>query len=74
MKQPEAQQNNPERPPALAGARGYAAYEVSANDFIEAQTKQIEREFKCSKPRPRNRAMGFKGSDKPKRPWKHDAA
>jgi len=47
-------------------------YEVSANAFIEAQTKQMEREFKCSRPRPRNRAMGFKGSDKPKRPWKNE--
>ena len=44
----------------------YMSYEISANRFIELQTKQIEREFKCSKPRPRNKAMGFKGSDKPK--------
>jgi hypothetical protein len=42
-------------------------YEVSANEFIEAQTRQIEREFKCSKPRPRNKAMGFKGDDRPRK-------
>lgn len=39
----------------------------SANDFIEAQTRQLEREFATSRPRPRNKAMGFKGSDKPQR-------
>ena len=38
----------------------------SANTFIEAQTKSMAREFKCSRPRPRNRAMGFKGFDKQK--------
>jgi len=37
--------------------------EVSANHLIEAQTRAIEREFKCSRPRPRNRAMGFAGRD-----------
>jgi len=48
---------------------GFTSYEVSANEFIEAQTKQIEREFRCSRPRPRNRAMGFKEIIKPKRPY-----
>lgn len=38
----------------------------SANDFIERQTRNIEREFATSRPRPRNRAMGFKGSDRVK--------
>ncbi len=41
-------------------------YEVSANDFIEQQTKQIEKEFKSSRPNPRNWAMGFRGEPKPK--------
>ena len=36
----------------------------SANVFIEAQTRQIAREFKTSRPRPRNRAMGFYGDDR----------
>jgi len=39
-------------------------YRISANAFIEAQTRQMEKEFKSSRPSPRNRAMGFKGSDK----------
>lgn len=33
--------------------------EISGNDFVDAQTKSIEREFKTSKPRPRHDAMGF---------------
>ena len=41
---------------------------VSANDFIETQTREFSRNFTSSRPRPRNRAMGFKGDDKPKRP------
>lgn len=41
---------------------------VSASEFIEQQTKQIEREFKCSRPQPRNKAMGFYGTDKPETP------
>jgi hypothetical protein len=36
----------------------------SANAFIEAQTRQMAREFKRSNPRPRNRAMGFTGQHK----------
>ena len=44
-------------------------YEVSANDFIEAQTERIEREFACSRPHPRNKAMGFNGSYRPKRAY-----
>jgi len=38
-----------------------------ANKFIERQTKEIEREFKTSRPKPRNRAMGFRGDDWPRR-------
>ena len=38
----------------------------SANTVIEAQTRAIAREFKTSKPRPRNRAMGFRGDDRQK--------
>lgn len=46
-------------------------YEISGEEFVAAQTRKIEREFKCSRPKPRNRQMGFKGTDKPKRqvPW-----
>lgn len=45
-------------------------YEVSASVIAEATTRRIEREYHCSKPRPRNRAMGFSGTDKPRRtPW-----
>lgn len=40
---------------------------VSANAFIEQQTRDIEREFKCSRPRPRSRAMGFSGAEKVQR-------
>jgi hypothetical protein len=36
---------------------------ISANTLIQAQTQQIADEFKTSRPRPRNRAMGFKGRD-----------
>ncbi len=32
----------------------------SAHDFIERQTRKIAREFKTSRPKPRNKAMGFK--------------
>jgi hypothetical protein len=42
-------------------------FEVSANDFVEAQTRSIAKEFKCSRPRPRNRAMGFRGEDRKRR-------
>jgi hypothetical protein len=42
-------------------------WEESANEFIERQTREIEEEFGCSRPQPRNRVMGFRGSDKPKR-------
>ena len=31
----------------------------SGDVFVEAQSRQIAREFKTSRPRPRNRAMGF---------------
>jgi hypothetical protein len=44
----------------------------SANDFIEKQTRDIEREFKTSRPKPRNRHMGFKGEKRPKNPWFED--
>jgi hypothetical protein len=45
-------------------------YEVSASVIAEATTRRIEREYHCSKPRPRNRAMGFAGTDRPRRlPW-----
>lgn len=42
-------------------------YEISAGKIVEAQTRQIEAEFKCSRPKPRNRAMGFKGEDNHKK-------
>jgi hypothetical protein len=47
--------------------------DISANDWIEMQTKAMEGEFGCSRPRPRNWAMGFerraraKPKAKPKR-------
>lgn len=37
--------------------------EISAGQLSEMITKQISREFKCSRPRPRNKAMGFYGKD-----------
>jgi len=37
---------------------------VSANSLIEEQTRQIAREFGNSRPRPRNRQMGFKQEPK----------
>jgi hypothetical protein len=40
---------------------------VSANKFIEDQTKEIEKKFKCSNPKPRNKAMGFWGRDEKKK-------
>ena len=43
------------------------SHEVSGDKFVAAQTNRLEKEFKCSRPKPRNRAMGFNGSDKPKR-------
>lgn len=33
---------------------------VSANDLIEAQTRQIEKIYKSSRPKPSNARMGFK--------------
>lgn len=33
--------------------------EVSGNEFVARQTEQIKREFGRSRPRPRNRVMGF---------------
>lgn len=33
----------------------------SGDTFVARQTKQIEREFKTSRPKPRNRRMGFRG-------------
>jgi hypothetical protein len=38
----------------------------SGDVFVEAQTRQIAKEFKTSRPRPRNRAMGFWGSKEEK--------
>lgn len=34
-------------------------YTISANDWIEQQARQFEREFVTSRPRPRNHRMGF---------------
>jgi hypothetical protein len=50
------------RPRALHTHNGFTPVR-QAPGFIEHQTLEIEREFGCSKPRPRNRAMGFKGED-----------
>lgn len=44
---------------------------VSANTLIEEQTKNIAREFKSSRPKPRNSAMGFR--QEPKKRGKGDA-
>ena len=57
---------NEERYPIKEESNGSGYYEVSANAVVEAMTKRLEREFKCSNPKPRNRAMGFKGYDRPK--------
>lgn len=40
---------------------------LSASHLIEELTKEMAREFKTSRPRPRNRAMGFNSNDKPLR-------
>ena len=36
---------------------------VSANTIIEANTRAIEREYRSSRPKPRNRAMGLRGEE-----------
>lgn len=36
-------------------------YEIDGTRFVEMQTDAIKRKWKSSRPRPRNRAMGFKG-------------
>ena len=33
---------------------------VSGNDFVARQTIQLEKTFHSSRPKPRNRVMGFK--------------
>lgn len=43
------------------------SYEISAHHLIEAQTKRIAKLWKSSRPRPRNRVMGFKGYDGPRK-------
>lgn len=41
---------------------------VSGSEFVEATTKAIEREFRRSRPKPRNTRMGFPPDpNKPKR-------
>lgn len=46
---------------------------IPANLFVEEQTRLIAAEFKTSRPRPRNWAMGFRGTDRPRnRLWKRD--
>lgn len=34
--------------------------EISGNTFVHLQTLEIENTFKTSRPRPRNKAMGFR--------------
>ena len=41
-------------------------YEVSANYVVESVTEEIADQFKCSRPRPRNKVMGFKGENRRK--------
>ncbi len=36
-------------------------FEIDGTRFVEMQTEAIKRKWKSSRPRPRNRAMGFKG-------------
>lgn len=43
---------------------------VSAHTIIEANTRALEREYRSSRPKPRNRAMGFKGEE-PRPPNRH---
>lgn len=40
---------------------------VSANTLLEQQTKKIAQEFHASNPKPRNKAMGFTGDDRPRK-------
>jgi len=47
--------------------RNLRVYQLSGNEFVENQTKEIEREFKRSRPRPRWWAMGFQKQERRKR-------
>ena len=40
-----------------------------ANSIPEAQTRKLAIEFKSSKPKPRNRVMGFTGKDNYRNPY-----
>ena len=37
---------------------------ANMNKFAEDQTREIERQFHSSRPKPRNRVMGFTGKDR----------
>lgn len=37
---------------------------ISAHDWIEAKSAQFHKQFNSSRPKPRNKAMGFKGRDR----------
>ena len=52
------------RPRALHYDTGFKPKRSSG--FVEDQTLAISKEFGRSKPRPRNRAMGFRGDDLPR--------
>lgn len=45
----------------------------SAQKFIERQTVEIMREFKTSRPRPRNKRMGFRDEPRRRRSWLMDS-
>jgi hypothetical protein len=40
-----------------------------ANSIAESQTRKLAIEFKSSKPKPRNRVMGFTGKDNYRNPY-----
>jgi hypothetical protein len=37
---------------------------ISAHDWIEAKPNQFNKQFNSSRPKPRNKAMGFRGKDR----------
>lgn len=42
---------------------------VDGHEFVSEQTKQIEKRFKCSRPKPSNEGCGFKGRNGKKKAW-----
>lgn len=45
----------------------YRTVWISANDWIEQNTREFIREFSSSRPRPSNKRMGFRGEPREER-------